>query len=158
MDPREDGQCHHAHIVEFIQDHKHDLKLSDDHHKFRTSVNDDEYKEIIFYNELMDFITKNQENDSIIWKFKCIIGHQGQLIHTDPNYKGSKYTVLMEWENGQITDKPLAIIAANDPITCPIYTKENGHLDKEGWKCFKKITHWEKHFLQLVQQVKLKSL
>ena len=43
MDPREDGQHHHAHIVEFIQDHEHDLKLSHDHHKFRVSINDNEY-------------------------------------------------------------------------------------------------------------------
>jgi hypothetical protein len=54
MDPREDGQHHHAHIMEFIQDHEHDLKLSDDHHKFRISINDDEYEEIIMYNKLMD--------------------------------------------------------------------------------------------------------
>ncbi len=89
INPREDGQWHHACILEFIQDHEYDLKMSDDHHKFRISVNDDEYEEIIMYSELMNFIEKNEENEDIVWKFKHIIGHQGALICTDPNYKGS---------------------------------------------------------------------
>jgi hypothetical protein len=38
MDPREAVQCHHAHIMEFIQDHEHNLKSSDDDHKFRISL------------------------------------------------------------------------------------------------------------------------
>jgi hypothetical protein len=136
MDPKEDGQHHHACIMEFIQDHEHDLKLSDDHHMFRISINDDKYEEIIKYNELMDFIEKNEENDDIVWRFKHIVGHQGPLICTDPNYKGSKYNVLMEWENREITKEPLAIIAADDPVTCAIHAKEKGLLDKEGWKHF----------------------
>ncbi len=63
----------------------------------------------------------------------------------------------MEWENGDITEEPLAIIAADYPITCAIYVKEKGLLDKEGWKCFKKIAPQEKHFLWLVWQAKIKS-
>jgi hypothetical protein len=41
---------------------------------------------------------------------------------------------------GEITEESLAIIAADDPVSCAIYAKEKGLLDKEGWKCFKKIT------------------
>jgi hypothetical protein len=134
IDPREVGQCH-AHIVKFIQDHEHDLKLSDDTHKFRISINDDKYNEIITYNEFIVFIKKNKENEDIVWKFKCIVGHQGPLICIYPNYKGSKYNVLMEWENGEITEEPLAIIAADNPVACAIYAKEKGLLDKEE-KCF----------------------
>jgi hypothetical protein len=120
--------------MEFIHDHEHDLKLSADHHKFRISINDDKYEEIIMYNKLMDSIEKNEENDDNVWRFKCIAGHQGPLVCTDPNYNGSKYNVLMEWENGEIAEEPLAIIVADDPVTCAIYAKEKGLLDKEGWK------------------------
>jgi hypothetical protein len=67
MDTQEDGQRFCAHIVECISDHKSNVHCSDDHVKFRVSVNEDEYKEIITYNELMDFIEKNQENDAIVW-------------------------------------------------------------------------------------------
>jgi hypothetical protein len=65
MDTQEDGQRFHAHIFECISDHKSNVRHSDDHVKFRISINEDEYKEIITYNELMDFIEKNQENVAI---------------------------------------------------------------------------------------------
>jgi hypothetical protein len=69
MDTQEDGQRFHAHIVECISDHKSNVRHSDDHVKFRISVNEDEYEEIITYNEVMDFIEKNQENNAIVWRF-----------------------------------------------------------------------------------------
>jgi hypothetical protein len=69
MDTQEDGQRFHACIVKCISDHESNICHSDDHVKFRISVNEDEYKEIITYNELMDFIEKNQENDAIVWGF-----------------------------------------------------------------------------------------
>jgi hypothetical protein len=76
----QDGQMFRACIVECISDHESNICRSDDHVKFRISVNEDEYKEIITYNKLMDFIEKNQENDAIVWRFRCIMGHQGPLL------------------------------------------------------------------------------
>jgi hypothetical protein len=67
MDTQEDGQRFHARIVECISDHKSNVRHSDNHVKFQISVNEDEYEEIITYNELMDFIKKNQENDASVW-------------------------------------------------------------------------------------------
>jgi hypothetical protein len=69
MDTQEDGQRFHARIVKCISDHGSNVCRSDDHVKLRISVNEDEYEEIITYNELMDFIEKNQENDAIVWRF-----------------------------------------------------------------------------------------
>ena len=43
---------------------------------------------------------------------------------TDPNWKGSKYNVQIEWETGEITFEPLSMIAADDSITCAAYAKE----------------------------------
>jgi hypothetical protein len=67
MDTQEDGQRFRTCIVEYISDHESNVRHSDDHVKFRISINEDEYEEIITYNELMDFIEKNQENDAIVW-------------------------------------------------------------------------------------------
>jgi hypothetical protein len=69
MDTQEDGQRFLARIVKCISDHESNVRHSDNHVKFRISVNQDEYKEIITYNELMDFIEKNQDNDAIVWQF-----------------------------------------------------------------------------------------
>jgi hypothetical protein len=138
MDPQDDGQCFHACIVNLVKDH---------HHKFCISINDDQYEEVITYNELMDFIQKNEENDVIIWHFWQIIGHQGPLLCSDPNCKGSKLNVMVEWENGETTTEPLSVIAANDPVMCAIYAKEHDLLDTKGWKHFRNTAKREKHFL-----------
>jgi hypothetical protein len=69
MDTQEDGQRFRARIVECISNHESNVRRLDDHVKFRISVNEDEYKETITYNELLDFIEKNQENDAIVWRF-----------------------------------------------------------------------------------------
>ena len=64
---------------------------------------------------------------------------------------------MIEWENGEITSEPLTIIAADDPVTCAIYAKENGLLDLDGWKQFKGIAKRDKKFLCMVNQAKLRS-
>jgi hypothetical protein len=69
MDTQEDGQRFRASIVECISNHESNICRSDDHVNFWISVNEDEYEEIITYNELMDFIEKNEENDAIVWQF-----------------------------------------------------------------------------------------
>ena len=48
MDTANDGQRFHAQIVEYC--HK-----TPEHMKFCCSINDDEYEDIISYNELMEF-------------------------------------------------------------------------------------------------------
>jgi hypothetical protein len=53
---------------------------------------------------------------------------------------------MIEWENGEITTEPLALIATDDPVTCAIYAREHGLLDKPGWKRFKNIAKHEKQF------------
>jgi hypothetical protein len=141
MDTQEDGQRFRAHIVECISDHESNVRRSDDHVKFRISVNEDEYEETIAYNELLDFIEKNQENDAIVWQFRRIVGHQGPFLQHDKDYNGSRF---IEWENGEITTEPLSVIAADDPITCAVYAREHELLDVEGWKRFRNLAKREK--------------
>jgi hypothetical protein len=57
---------------------------------------------------------------------------------------GSQITLLIEWENGEITKEPLRIIAADDPVTCAKYARENGLLDQPRWKRFKHIAKMRK--------------
>jgi hypothetical protein len=157
MDSQDDGQRFRARIVDLVKDHQSKVHMLDHHHKFCISVNDDQYEEVITYNELMDFIQKNEENDAIIWHFRQIVGDQGPLLCSDPNYKGSKFNVMVEWENGETTTEPLSVIATDNPVTCAIYAKEHDLLDTEGWKRFRNMAKREKHFLQLIKQAKLRS-
>ncbi len=64
---------------------------------------------------------------------------------------------MIEWEYGEITTKPLSTIAADDPVTCAIYAKDNDLLGIDGWKWFNPIAKRHKKYLRLVNQAKLQS-
>jgi hypothetical protein len=85
------------------------------------------------------------------------VGHQGPLLWHDKDYNGSRFNVLVKWENGEITTEPLSVIAADDPVTCAVYAREHDLLDIEGSKHFRNLAKREKHFLHLVKQAKMKS-
>ena len=82
---------------------------------------------------------KTMGMDQELYRFRAIIGHQGPLLASDPDWKGSKYNVQVEWETGEITFEPLSIIAADDPVFCAAYAKENDLLALEGWHRFRSL-------------------
>ena len=90
-----------------------------------------------------------------MYKFRDITAHQGPLISTDRNYKGSKYNILVEWETGETTYEPLNLIAKTDPVTCTIYAKKNGLLSTPGWKRFKPIVKNQKKLTRMINQARL---
>ena len=156
MDKQEDGQRFRARIVQALEEHDDKLENNADRIKFKVSINNDEYEEILTYNQVLDHIQRDEDTE-IVWKFKRISAHQGPLKPGDKDYKGSKYNVMVEWENGETTAEPLHLIAADDPVTCAIYAKDNDLLDKEGWKRFKDIARKQKKYLRMVKQAKLRS-
>jgi Reverse transcriptase (RNA-dependent DNA polymerase) len=156
MDSKEDGQRLRARVVQLIQDHESDLDSNPTRTKFLCSVNNDVAQELISYNQLSDYITRDDESD-IVWKFRRITSHQGPLTPDHPDYNGSMYNIMIEWETGEVTSEPLSVIAADDPVTCAIYAKENNLLDLPGWKRFKSIAKRQKKFTRMVNQAKLRS-
>jgi hypothetical protein len=130
--------------------------------QFVCSVNDDDYKEILSYNEPMDYIEKDEQqhqdkDGNGFWNFKHIVGHEGPFRTSDPEYKGSRYNILVEWENGEITSEPLNIFGKDDPVTYAVYAREHGLLEGEGWKRFKGIAKREKKMLRMVNQSHIKA-
>ena len=107
---------------------------------FILGIGNGKLEEIISYNQLVDHLeaAANEDNEigDDLYKFRALIGHQGPLRPTDPNWKGSKYNVLVQWETGEKTYKPLSVLAADDPVTCATYAKENDLLHTDGWKRF----------------------
>jgi hypothetical protein len=117
-------------------------------------------EEIISYNEILDFIDKNSEDENDgerVWRFKQIISHQGPLKPGDPNYKGSMWNVMLEGDSGEVTPEPLAIIGQDDPVTCALYAEAHGLLDPPGWKRFKRLARRKKKMLRMLNQAKLKA-
>jgi hypothetical protein len=61
------------------------------------------------------------------------MGHQGPLLQHGKDYNGSRFNVLVKWENGEIMTEPLSVIAANNPMTCAVYPREHDLLmSKDG--------------------------
>ena len=154
--PEEDGQRFRVKIIEAIADNQHDLAERKENIKFRCSVDDGRYEEIVSYNDIINHL-ENDQTDHGVWKFKSITAHQGPLSAGDKSYKGSRWNVLVNWETGESTYEPLNLIAADDPVTCAIYAKENNLLEKEGWKRFKRIAKRQKKLIRLMNQAKLNS-
>ena len=137
--PTNNGEIHRAKIVECIQQHDETVATSSEHIRFRCSINDDKYEEVMSYNDIISYLEKDADNP-VLWRFKKIVSHQGPLDKNHPDYNGSNYNVRVEWENGELTDEPLAIIAADDPVSCAIYAKENGLLNKHSWTRLRRIS------------------
>ena len=41
--------------------------------------------------------------DQELCRSRAIIGHEDSLLASEPDWKGSKYNVQVEWETGEIT-------------------------------------------------------
>ena len=130
LPPEDNGECHMAKIID-IDDHGQPLEDI----KFKLKINKDQAEEIMSYNQLMDYIQKGtdaEEDPDSLFKLRDIVAHQGPLESTDPNHKGSKYNVMVEWESGEVTYEPLTPISKDDPITCAVYAKKHDLLDTTG--------------------------
>ena len=119
-------------------------------------------KELISYNQLLEHLENAQDHDmgmdQEFYRFRAIIGHQRHLLASDPDWKGSKYYVQVEWETGEITFEPLSIIAADDPVTCAAYAKENDLLALEEWCRFRNLAKKDKVFARAIKQSKIRQL
>ena len=96
------------------------------------------------YNQVLDYLEKTQQEDDSLYKFRAITNHHGPLKKNDPNYNGSLYNVMVEWETGEITEEPLSIIAQDDPVTCAAYAKKHQLLDLPEWNKLKQIAKNQK--------------
>ena len=129
--------------------------------KFKLKINKDQAEEIMSYNQLMDYIQKGtdaEEDPDSLFKFRDIVAHQGPLESTDPNHKGSKYNVMVEWESGEVTYKPLTLISKDDPITCAVYAKKHDLLNTTGWKHLKRYAKTSKRLIRAVKQSRIRQV
>ena len=80
-------------------------------------------------NAIVDLMNKQieveTEDPDTAYTFKAI---------TDHRYKNSTYEVLIEWEGGEKTWEPIAIMRQDDPVTLAKYGKENNLLEDPSWK------------------------
>ena len=152
----EDGHRDRVRIVKLIEEFENNVANDPTRIKFVCKSVHDDAEETITYNQMLDYINRDQD-DERAWKFKKIVSHQGPLKPSHPDYKGSTYNVMVEHETGETYTEPLSVVAADDPVTCAIYAKGNNLLDVPGWKRFKGLAKREKKLFRMVNQAKLRS-
>ena len=164
LPPEENGERHRAkvtrQVVEIIdQDNRRRIENTN----FILDIGNGKVEELISYNQLLEHLENAQDHymgmDQELYRFRAIIGHQGPLLASDPDWIGSKYTVQVEWETGEITFEPLSIIAAaDDPVTCAAYAKENDLLALEGWHRFRSLAMKDKVLARSIKQSKIRQV
>ena len=129
-----------------------------------SSRNDDSWNaEVWYHKNITEGIDRNvllnisKMPKTMIWAWiKNFIGSDPSLDIASS--KGSKYNVQVEWETGEITFEPLSIIAADDPVTCAAYDKENDFLALEGWHRFRSLAKKGKVLARAMKQSKIRQV
>ena len=163
LPPKENGERHRAKVtrkvVEII-DQENGQRI--ENINFILDIGNGKVEEQISYNQLLEHLENAQDHDvgmdQELYRFRAIIGHQCPLLATGPDWKGSNYNVQVEWGNGEITFEPLSIIAADDPVTCAAYAKENDLLALEEWHRFRSLTKKDKVLGRAIKQSKIRQV
>ena len=162
MPPLEDGTRYRAKIMEQVREHRDNGHTDPEYIKFRCKVNND-YDEIVAYNDIVDFIEKDRSWEGI-WTFEKILDHKN-VKPGDQLYKGSRVSCLVLWSTGEKTWEPLYTahgkggLWIDDPATVAIYAREKKLLDEPGWKLpgLKKAAKTQKRVIRLANKAKLHS-
>ena len=123
----ENGERKRATISEHIKDQL----------RFKLKIDGDQLDDLISYNQLMEYLEDKTDTGPLedgFYRFKCIKDHKGPYTSSDPEYNGSSYNLLFEWEPGEQTWEPLSNIIASDPYTCVVYAKKHNLLNTPGCK------------------------
>jgi hypothetical protein len=144
MEEDNNGPRCHACIIEVLEDQEKNVADNPVLKKFKCLVGEDEFEEILSYNKVMQHLEQDDDDGETFWKYH-------------PTWKGDKYNVKVEWENGEVSYEPLHTITADDHVTCAIYAKYHGLLDTDGWKRSRSLAKRAKKMLCMVNQSKLRS-
>ena len=107
---------------------------------------------------MLNYLEKDNQEDDSLYKFRTITAHHGPLKESDPNYNGSLYNVMVEWETGEITEEPLSILAQDDPVTLAAYAKEHNLLHLPKWNKLKHIAKHQKTGTRAINQTKIRQV
>ena len=160
LPPEENGEGHRAKVTRQVVDQDNGQRI--ENNSFILDIGNGKVEELISYNQLLEHLENTQDHDmgmdQELYRFRSLIGHQGPLLASHPDWIGSKYNVQVERETGETTREPLSIIAADDPVTCAAYAKENDLLALEGWGRFRRLGKKDKVLARAIKQSKIRQV
>ena len=92
-------------------------------------------KKVISCSQLVEYNgqdNQEQATEDVVFQFRDIVIHEGPLSsNNNPDYKGSRWNVLVDWETGEMIFEPPT------PTITIVYGKKHDLLNELGWKHFK---------------------
>ena len=156
----ENGERKRATISEHVKDLYQQQVSREDQLRFKLKIDGDQLDDLISYNQLMEYLEDKTDTGPLedgIYRFKCIKDHKGPYTSSDPEYNGSSYNLLIEWETGEQTWEPLSNIIASDPYTCAVYAKEHDLLNTPGWKLLKRHARTARRLIRTLKKSKYRQ-
>jgi len=89
--------------------------MDPEHVRFRCTINDDQYVDIIMYNELMDYIQKNAENDEMLWPSSVSPDTRGRYVQVIPTTQVRSTTCRLSGRQGRFLMSPLTLLLLMTP-------------------------------------------
>ena len=145
---RDDGQRFRATIVKALEDFEGQRDSNPELVKFKCLVGDAKYEDIVSYNDMMELIEEQVQNEDGTWRFRQIKGH------TKPRGSSDKPKILIEWESGEVTLEPVYNIAKKDRWIVAEYARDNGLVEEwdKIWPSLK-LCHAAKNAKKLIRMI-----
>ena len=109
----ENGERKRATISEHVKDLCQQQVSREDQLRVKLKIDGDQLADLISYNQLMEYLEDKTDTGPLedgLYRFKCIKDHKGPYTSSDPEYNGSSYNLLIDWEPGEQTWEPLSNI------------------------------------------------
>ena len=100
----ESGERKRTTISEHVKDLCQQQVSREDQLRFKLKIDGDQLDDLISYNLLMEYLEDKTDTGPLedgLYRFKCIKDHKGPYTSSDPEYNGSSYNLLIEWEPGE---------------------------------------------------------
>ena len=133
----------------------------EDQLSFKLQIDEEQLDDLISYKQLMEYLEDTLDTgqtEDELYRFKSIQDHRGPYSPSDPEYLGSSYNQLIEWETGEMTWEPLSNIITDDPYSCAVYAKKFDLLNTQGWKQLNRHARTASRFIRTLKESKYRQV
>ena len=138
----ENGERKRATISEHVKDLCQQQVSREDQLRFKLKIDGDQLDDFISYNQLMEYLEDKTDTGPLedgFYRFKCIKDHKGPYTSSDPEYNGSSYNLLIEWEPGEHvleTSSAPTTLVERDKLDLSSLIPPKGEMESSfSWTC-----------------------
>ena len=138
----ENGERKRATISEHVNDLCQEQVSREDQLRFKLKIDGDQLDDFISYNQLMEYLEDKTDTGPLedgFYRFKCIKDHKGPYTSSDPEYNGSSYNLLIEWEPGKHvleTSSAPTTLVEKDKLDLSSLIPPKGEMESSfSWTC-----------------------